>query len=119
MLERTPGLWLKCGVFFGFARLIGLKWLTGWPAVYHEGLLSAISRHLRNATFDSQLPFSIASPMPAHARQPVADHRRSLGRLNRGAEGHTSANMIRQHYGIWINEDGPDVIGMLQNALDL
>lgn len=23
--------------------------------------------------------------------------------------GHTSANMIRQHYGMWINEDGPDV----------
>lgn len=33
--------------------------------------------------------------------------------------GHTSANMIRQHYGMWINEDGPDVIGMLQNALNL
>jgi len=33
--------------------------------------------------------------------------------------GHTSANMIRQHYGIWINEDGPDVIAMLQNALKI
>jgi integrase len=33
--------------------------------------------------------------------------------------GHTSANMIRQHYGMWINEDGPDVIDMLQNALGI
>jgi integrase len=33
--------------------------------------------------------------------------------------GHTSANMIRQHYGMWINEDGPDVIGMLQHALGI
>lgn len=33
--------------------------------------------------------------------------------------GHTSANMVRQHYGMWINEDGPDVIGMLQLALNL
>ena len=31
---------------------------------------------------------------------------------------HTSVNMIRQHYGTWINEDGPDVIGMLQLALN-
>lgn len=28
-------------------------------------------------------------------------------------------NMIRQHYGTWINEDGPDVAGMLQLALKL
>jgi len=27
--------------------------------------------------------------------------------------------MIRQHYGTWINEDGPDVVGMLQLALKL
>lgn len=33
--------------------------------------------------------------------------------------GHTSANMIRQHYGTWINEDGPDVIGILQHALNM
>ncbi|MNR64258.1 hypothetical protein D3C85_1868480 [compost metagenome] len=33
--------------------------------------------------------------------------------------GHTSANMIRQHYGMWINEDGPDVIGMLQHDLGI
>lgn len=33
--------------------------------------------------------------------------------------GHTSANMIRQHYGTWINEDGPDVVGMLQHALGM
>nr|BFD40612.1 hypothetical protein FFPRI1PSEUD_21110 [Pseudomonas sp. FFPRI_1] len=33
--------------------------------------------------------------------------------------GHTSANMIRQHYGMWINEDGSDVIGMLQHALGI
>ncbi len=31
--------------------------------------------------------------------------------------GHSTANMIRQRYGIWINEDGPDFIGMLQHAL--
>lgn len=31
----------------------------------------------------------------------------------------TNGNMIRQHYGTWINEDGPDVIGMLQLALNL
>lgn len=33
--------------------------------------------------------------------------------------GHTNGNMIRQHYGTWINEDGPDVVGMLQFALKL
>ncbi len=33
--------------------------------------------------------------------------------------GHTNGNMIRQHYGTWINEDGPDVIGMLEHALSL
>lgn len=33
--------------------------------------------------------------------------------------GHTNGNMIRQHYGLWINEDGPDVIGMLEHALNL
>lgn len=33
--------------------------------------------------------------------------------------GHTSVNMIRQHYGTWINEDGPDVVGMLEVALKL
>lgn len=33
--------------------------------------------------------------------------------------GHTNGNMIRQHYGTWINEDGPDVIGMLQLALGI
>jgi integrase len=33
--------------------------------------------------------------------------------------GHTNGNMIRQRYGTWINEDGPDVVGMLQIALKL
>lgn len=33
--------------------------------------------------------------------------------------GHTDGNMIRKHYGTWINEDGPDVIGMLENALQM
>nr|WP_239779009.1 tyrosine-type recombinase/integrase [Pseudomonas sp. Y5-11] len=33
--------------------------------------------------------------------------------------GHTNGNMIRQHYGTWINEDGSDVVGMLQMALKL
>lgn len=33
--------------------------------------------------------------------------------------GHTNGNMIRQHYGAWINEDGPDIVGMLQLALKL
>ncbi|NMZ97450.1 Arm DNA-binding domain-containing protein [Pseudomonas lundensis] len=31
--------------------------------------------------------------------------------------GHTNGNMIRQHYGTWINEDGPDVVGLLEHAL--
>lgn len=31
----------------------------------------------------------------------------------------TNGNMIRQHYGTWINEDGPDVAGMPQLALKL
>ena len=31
----------------------------------------------------------------------------------------TYGNMIRQHYGTWINEDGPDVVGMLQLALNV
>jgi integrase len=34
-------------------------------------------------------------------------------------KGHTNDNMIRQHYGTWINEDGPDVVGILQLALKL
>ncbi len=33
--------------------------------------------------------------------------------------GHTSSNMIRKHYGTWINEDGPDVISMLEHALQM
>jgi integrase len=33
--------------------------------------------------------------------------------------GHTNGNIIRQHYGTWINEDGPDVVGMLQLALKM
>lgn len=33
--------------------------------------------------------------------------------------GHTNGNMIRQHYGTWINEDGPDVIAILEHALQL
>lgn len=33
--------------------------------------------------------------------------------------GHTDGNMIRQHYGTWINEDGADAVGMLQLALKL
>jgi integrase len=33
--------------------------------------------------------------------------------------GRTNGNMIRQHYGTWINEDGPDVTGMLRAALNL
>jgi len=30
--------------------------------------------------------------------------------------GDTNRNMIRQHYGKWIHEDAPDVVGMLQMA---
>ena len=58
--------------------------------------------------------------MPAHLRQSVADHRRGAS-IDWIAEqmGHTNGNMIRQHYGTWINEDGPDVVGMLQMALKL
>ena len=33
--------------------------------------------------------------------------------------GHTNGNMIRQHDGTWINEDGADVVGMLQLTLKL
>ena len=33
--------------------------------------------------------------------------------------GHTDGGMIRKHYGTWINEDGPDVIGMLEHALKI
>lgn len=33
--------------------------------------------------------------------------------------GHTSTAMIWRHYGTWINEDGPDMIGMLEHALKL
>ncbi len=33
--------------------------------------------------------------------------------------GHTSGNMIRKHYGTWINEDGPDVIAILEHALGM
>ena len=31
--------------------------------------------------------------------------------------GHTSTAMIQRHYGTWINQDGPDMIGMLEHAL--
>jgi len=33
--------------------------------------------------------------------------------------GHTNGNMIRQHYGTRINEDGLDVVGMLEVMLKL
>ena len=33
--------------------------------------------------------------------------------------GHTNGDMIRQHYRTRINEDGPDVVGILQHALNL
>lgn len=33
--------------------------------------------------------------------------------------GHTSTAMIWRHYGKWINQDGPDMIGLLENALRL
>ncbi|EPJ84280.1 integrase [Pseudomonas sp. CFII64] len=33
--------------------------------------------------------------------------------------GHTNGNMIRKHYGTWINEGGPDVISILEHALRL
>ncbi len=33
--------------------------------------------------------------------------------------GHTSTAMIWRHYGTWINEDGPDMIGLLEHALKL
>lgn len=33
--------------------------------------------------------------------------------------GPTNGNIIRQHYGTWINEDGLDVVGMLKLALKL
>jgi integrase len=39
--------------------------------------------------------------------------------LDRRTDGDTDWNMIRQHYGTWVNEDGPDVVGMLQLALKL
>lgn len=33
--------------------------------------------------------------------------------------GHTSTAMIWRHYGKWINQDGPDMIGTLEHALKL
>lgn len=33
--------------------------------------------------------------------------------------GHTSTAMIWRHYGKWINQDGPDMIGLLEHALKL
>lgn len=33
--------------------------------------------------------------------------------------GHTSTAMIQRHYGTWINQDGPDMIGLLEHALKL
>ncbi|WP_397377086.1 Arm DNA-binding domain-containing protein [Pseudomonas sp.] len=33
--------------------------------------------------------------------------------------GHTSTAMIKRHYGTWINEDGPDMVGILEAALKL
>lgn len=33
--------------------------------------------------------------------------------------GHTSTAMIWRHYGKWINKDGPDMIGLLERALQL
>jgi len=33
--------------------------------------------------------------------------------------GHTSTDMIRKHYGKWINDDGPDMVGILEHALKL
>jgi integrase len=33
--------------------------------------------------------------------------------------GHTSTAMIWRHYGKWINQDGPDMVGLLEHALKL
>ncbi|MFT5780659.1 MAG: hypothetical protein ACI9EB_000012 [Pseudomonas sp.] len=33
--------------------------------------------------------------------------------------GHTSTAMIWRHYGKWINQDGPDMIALLEHALKL
>ncbi|MFZ3207113.1 MAG: site-specific integrase, partial [Pseudomonas sp.] len=33
--------------------------------------------------------------------------------------GHTSTAMIWRHYGKWINQDGPDMISLLEHALKL
>ncbi|WP_278405989.1 hypothetical protein [Pseudomonas rhodesiae] len=51
--------------------------------------------------------------VPPNARfWPIAAGRRI--RIRR-----TKDNMIRRHYEMWINEDGPDVVGLLQLALKL
>lgn len=57
--------------------------------------------------------------MRGYLRQFVADHWHRLSQLDRRTDGDTDWNMIRQHYGTWVNEDGQDVVGMLQLALKL
>lgn len=64
MQERTPRLWLKCGVFW-FCSPIGLEWLTGWPAVCHEGQLSARSGRLKTAPSGQKQTFAISFMGPS------------------------------------------------------
>lgn len=58
---------------------------------------------------------------PSQCRHTYASQLLTTGSIDWIAEQmrHTNGNMIRQHYGTWINEDGPDVIALLQHALGL
>lgn len=60
---------------------------------------------------------------PNNCRHTYASHLLSTGAapLDWIAEqmGHTSTAMIQRHYGKWINQDGPDMIGLLEHALKL
>jgi len=55
--------------------------------------------------------------MPVHIRQSMLTT--AIASIDWIAEqmGQINSNMIRKHYGTWINEDGADVVGMLQLAL--
>lgn len=60
-----------------------------------------------------------AGSVPTHLRQSVADDGNRLDRLDRRTDGAYQRQYDPPALWTWINEDGPDVVGMLQLALKL
>jgi len=83
-----------------------------------EGPLLAENCRIRETAFGQKRRFAITL-IPTYLRHQVLT--KDIDSIDSIAEqiGHTNGNIIRQHYGTWITEDGPDVLGMLQLGLKL